>query len=106
MNQDIQHMMDWVDHYHTCAVNHVPSGLYTDFPDAWFDSNMNLKSIAERYSEMFLRFRDGELVGHSCYEYSRKRSNFYDLDAYIDFQDLLSEHAEVDVSVLSLGEVL
>lgn len=106
MNEYIQRMMDWVDRYHTCAVNHVPSGLYTDFPDAWFDSNLNLKAVAERYSEMFLRFQDGELVGHSRYEYSRERLHFDNMDAYIDFQDLTSECAENDAPALSLEEVL
>lgn len=106
MNQDIQRMMDWVDRYHTCAVNHVPSGFYTDFPDVWFDSNVNLKTIAKRYSELFLRFQDSKLVGHSRYEYSRERPIFGDMDAYIDFQDLLSECAENDVPALSLEEVL
>lgn len=106
MNEYIQRMMDWVDRYHTCAINHVPSGLYTDFPDAWFDSSIDLKAVAARYSEFFLRFQDGKLVGHSRYEYSRERSNFGYLDAYIDFQDLLSEYAEADGPALSLEEVL
>lgn len=106
MNPDIERIQQWANQYEACAVNHIPCYLAPFFPEAWTFPGCDPVGTAHSRGQCNLRFSCGSVVGCSIWEYSKERSAFDDLDAYIDFKDLFVADGTPFTFDIDLEEVL